>query len=83
MNTSKRYQIVIIRITSVNCNLARIRHQFHSGREPVDEQLGNRTLNPTAQPWTFRQDFPNLHQQSGTRYHPKGIVFQPCVNDPA
>ena len=83
MDTSKRYQVVITRITGVRCNLARIRHQFNGGGEPVDEQLGNRALNPTAQPWTFRQDFPNLSQQPGTRYYPKGIVFQPCVDDPA
>ena len=83
MNTGKRDQVVITRITGVKCNLAGIRHQFQGGGEPVDEQPGNRELDPTAQPRTFRQDAPNLRQQPGTRYHLEGIAFQPCVYDAA
>ena len=83
MNTSKRDQVVITWITGVKRNLARIRHQLQGGGEPVDEQPGNRDLDPAAQPWTLRQDGPILRQQPGARYHPEGIAFQPCVDDAA
>ena len=83
MNTGKRDQVVITRITGVKCNLAGVRHQLQGGGEPVDEEPGNRELDPAAQPRTFRQNGPNLGQQPGTRYHPEGISFQPCVYDAA
>ena len=57
-------------------------HQLRRACNPVDEQLGNRQLNPSTQSRALRQDFSYLVQQLGANDYFEGGTLQPRLDDP-
>lgn len=48
MDASESYQVVVPGVSSVNLGLTGIGYQFRRAFNPVDEQLGNRQINPST-----------------------------------
>lgn len=48
MGASESYQVVVPGVPGVNLGLIRIGYEFRRAFNPVDEQLGNRKINPST-----------------------------------